>query len=61
MDDEFAALSSVRCDKAAWPIDKVVSTIREGRGSQFEPRLVDVMLENFDTMIEIRDRFPDKP
>ena len=59
--DVFDALASVRCYKDAWPLDRVVSTIREGRGSQFEPRLVDVMLEHFDEMIEIRDRFPDAP
>lgn len=40
--DVFDALSMKRPYKEAWPLDKVMVTIREGSGNHFEPRLVDL-------------------
>ncbi|NRA23516.1 MAG: DUF3369 domain-containing protein [Oleispira sp.] len=57
--DVFDALGSKRCYKKPWSIDKIISIIKEERGKQFEPKLVDLFEENIDALIEIRKRFPD--
>jgi len=43
--DVFDALSSVRPYKEAMPLDKVFGIMVEGRGSHFDPEVVDVFLE----------------
>ena len=43
--DVFDALSSVRPYKEAMPVDKVFGIMVEGRGSHFDPEVVDVFLE----------------
>lgn len=58
--DVFDALASERCYKPAWPLDKVLALLKEERGKQFEPKLVDILLEHVDEFIAIRDAFPDK-
>jgi len=53
--DVFDALTHKRCYKEAWAMDKVVEYIREHRGTQFDPDLVDIMLENrneFEVIVE---------
>ncbi|WP_334313357.1 HD-GYP domain-containing protein [Psychrosphaera algicola] len=57
--DVFDALASERCYKPAWPLDKVLNLLKEERGKQFEPKLVDILLEHVDEFIAIRDAFPD--
>ena len=42
--DVYDALSSVRPYKPAWPQDRVVATLLAGRGSQFDPELLDLFL-----------------
>lgn len=43
--DVYDALRSRRVYKPAMPHDKAVSIIREGRGSQFDPAVVDALIE----------------
>jgi response regulator RpfG family c-di-GMP phosphodiesterase len=57
--DVFDALGSKRCYKEAWPIEKIIAIIKEERGEQFEPKLVDLFVENIDALVEIRAKFPD--
>lgn len=57
--DVYDALSSKRCYKDAFPHDKVVSIMEEGRGEHFDPKLIDLMLENLEEMREIGKRFED--
>jgi response regulator RpfG family c-di-GMP phosphodiesterase len=38
----------------------VVNAIREGRGVQFEPALVDLLLNNLDSFNALRQHFPDE-
>ena len=42
--DVFDALLSARPYKSEWPIDEVLEELRRGRGSQFDPRLLDAFL-----------------
>jgi len=57
--DVFDALGSERCYKKAWPLEKVLDLVREERAKQFDPKLVDIMLDNIDEIVAIRDRYAD--
>lgn len=57
--DVFDALGSKRCYKEAWPIEKIIAIIKDEKGKQFEPRLVDIFEENIDALVTIRENFPD--
>jgi len=52
--DVFDALSTRRPYKEAWPIERVVETIKEGSGSHFEPRLVDAFLDILPEIVAIK-------
>jgi putative two-component system response regulator len=55
--DVFDALSSQRCYKPAFPQEKVLAIMREGRGQHFDPAIVDTFFENLDSHLEIRDLY----
>ena len=50
--DVLDALASPRCYKPAWPEDKVREEFQKQRGKQFQPELVDVLLEHWDEMFD---------
>lgn len=52
--DVFDALGSERSYKKAWDDAKIVSYMKEQRGRQFDPHLIDLFLENLDQIFEIR-------
>jgi response regulator RpfG family c-di-GMP phosphodiesterase len=58
--DVFDALGSDRCYKKAWPIEKILDLMRAERGKQFEPVLIDSLLNNIESIIAIRDAYADK-
>lgn len=57
--DVFDALGSKRCYKDAWPLDKITELIKSESGKQFEPKLVDILLNNINEFTAIRKRYPD--
>lgn len=57
--DVFDALGSDRCYKKAWPLEKILNLMREERGKQFEPALIDSLLNNMDQVVAIRDTYAD--
>lgn len=57
--DVFDALGSDRCYKKAWPLPQIIELIRQERGQQFDPALVDILLNNLDAFLAIRDAYPD--
>lgn len=57
--DVFDALGSVRCYKAAWPMDEVVALVRRERGSHFDPDLVDILVRDLPEFMAIREQYPD--
>lgn len=59
--DVFDALLSERCYKEAWPLDKVVSLFKRECGFQFDPALVELLLDHLDDFVEIRNLYPDTP
>lgn len=57
--DVFDALGSDRCYKRAWPLEEVLSLIREERAQHFDPQLVDLMLANLEKFLDIREQYKD--
>ena len=57
--DVFDALGSDRCYKKAWKLEKILDLFRGGKGSQFDPNLTEIFLNNLDKFLEIRDRYID--
>ncbi len=57
--DVFDALGSDRCYKKAWLDEDIFTLIKDGRGKQFEPKLVDLFFENLDVFLKIREKFKD--
>lgn len=58
--DVFDALLSLRCYKEPWPIEDAVALFKREQGHQFDPQLVDILLDNLKDFIQIRDCYPDK-
>lgn len=56
--DVFDALLHTRAYKKAWKPAKVLDYIRGERGGQFDPGLVDLLLDNIDAFMEVNDRYP---
>lgn len=57
--DVFDALGSKRCYKEAWPIDAIKQEIHALAGVKFDPRLVDILLDNIDEFTRFREHYPD--
>ena len=57
--DVFDALGSKRCYKEPWAKEAIREEILKEKGEHFEPRLVDLLLDNFEDFWEIRSRYPD--
>ncbi len=55
--DVFDALSSRRCYKPAFPPEKVIEILKEGRGGHFDPDILDAFLDHLDAHAEIRARY----
>jgi len=57
--DIFDALGSDRCYKKAWDLDKIVELLRQEKGKHFDPKLVDIFIDNLDDFLEVRDSLKD--
>jgi response regulator RpfG family c-di-GMP phosphodiesterase len=57
--DVFDALSHERCYKEAWPIERVVSHLREVSGHHLDPVYVELLIANIDKAVDINRRWPD--
>jgi len=57
--DVFDALSSDRVYKKAWPLEKVLALIQEERGKHFDPKLVDLFMENLDRFLAVKEQYKD--
>lgn len=56
--DVLDALSSPRCYKQPWPEEKVKEEFIKQRGAQFQPELVDVLVEHWDEIYSLYRRSP---
>jgi len=57
--DVFDALTSERPYKKAFPIEKAMEIMRDGKGSFFDPDLLDLFTKNPDAFISIKEAFRD--
>jgi response regulator RpfG family c-di-GMP phosphodiesterase len=57
--DVFDALMHKRCYKDAWPVEQVVSHLREVAGQHLDPVYVEHLINNIDKALAINERFPD--
>jgi len=57
--DVFDALSSQRIYKDAWPLEDVYKLIKDERGKQFDPKVVDALFNRLDTILAIREEYKD--
>ncbi len=53
--DVFDALSVDRVYKKGWPIEKIIEYMKEERGKRFDPRLIDLFLDNIDLFLKVRE------
>jgi putative two-component system response regulator len=53
--DVFDALLSDRAYRQAMPVDEAVEIVSEGRGTHFDPQVVDVLLENLAEILAFRE------
>ena len=56
--DVFDALGSERSYKQAWAVVDIIQYFAEGRGTHFDPRLVDLLLAHLDDFLAVRRDFP---
>ncbi|GAA0858267.1 DUF3369 domain-containing protein [Aliiglaciecola litoralis] len=57
--DVYDALRSKLFHKEAWPLEKVLEVFKQQRGKQFDPKLVDLLLENINKIEAVQQKFPD--
>lgn len=58
--DVFDALAVKRVYKEAWQFEEILDYFKTERGKQFDPTLIDLMLENLDKFLAVRERFQDE-
>ncbi len=59
--DVFDALTSNRVYKKAMSVGKAIKIIKDGRGKHFDPKLVDLFLDSIDEILNMKEKFADKP
>lgn len=59
--DVFDALTSERPYKKAFPLDKSLGIMTDGKGDFFDPHLLDIFLANIDMFVRIKDELKDAP
>jgi response regulator RpfG family c-di-GMP phosphodiesterase len=57
--DVFDALFHKRVYKSAWQLDEILAYFRHRRGTQFDPRIVDILLADIEEFIAIDKAYPD--
>lgn len=57
--DVFDALGHNRCYKPAWELERILALFEEEKGKMFDPKLIELFIENLDKFLEIRDNFKD--
>jgi putative two-component system response regulator len=55
--DVFDALSTRRSYKPAFPLEKCLAILEEGRGAHFDPRVLDAFFASRDEVVRIQIHF----
>jgi putative two-component system response regulator len=59
--DTFDAVTSERSYKPAYSNEVALQILREGRGTQFDPNVVDAFLDSYDQIVEVQIKYQDPP
>ena len=59
--DVFDALSTDRIYRKAFPLGKVVEVMREGRGTHFDPQLLDPFIDAMDEVLRVKEEYEESP
>jgi response regulator RpfG family c-di-GMP phosphodiesterase len=57
--DVFDALGCKRCYKEAWPMEEILTEIDQQKGKQFDPKLVEILHDNLEGILDIKNAFPE--
>ena len=57
--DVFDALGSERVYKKAWELDRIIELFKKESAKHFDPKLIDLFVNNLDIFLKIRDRYKD--
>ena len=55
--DVFDALGSKRCYKDGWELEQIIEYMNQQRGRHFDPAIIDILSDNLDEFIAIRNRY----
>jgi HD-GYP domain-containing protein (c-di-GMP phosphodiesterase class II) len=55
--DVFDSLSNERCYKEAYGRERIVSIFKQELGKHFEPKLIDIFMDNIDEIYSIHDHY----
>ncbi len=58
--DVFDALTTQRPYKEAWPLEKALNLLKEESGKHFDPKLVELFMDNLPKILEIKEQFQEK-
>ena len=58
--DVFDALTTKRPYKEAWPVDDAVKYLQEDAGKAYDPKLIDVFINNLPEMIAIKEKYAEQ-
>ena len=58
--DVFDALGSSRVYKKPWVLNDILNYFEKERGKHFDPKLVDILFENLDEFLEVKENFSDE-
>jgi putative two-component system response regulator len=58
--DVFDAITSERPYKPAFPNDEALQLLRDGRGTHFDPRVVDAFFESLNDILAIQEKYKDE-
>jgi len=58
--DVFDALTSVRPYKNAWSVEDAMNLLIKEKGKHFDPKIVDIFVENLPQIIEIKKKYEEK-
>jgi putative two-component system response regulator len=57
--DVFDALTADRPYKKAWSLEDTLALFERERGKHFDPMVVDLLVENLDQILSIKEQFKD--
>ncbi len=57
--DVFDAVTSDRVYRKAFSLGEALEIMREGRGDQFDPKLLDIFFDSMDLVLGIKEKFSD--